>query len=123
MKKTYSIVGMEHQGTEQFVASLRPGLALKLVREPDNKFDKKAVAVWCGDRKIGYLPGKTNASISAKIDKDGEPHVFISANIVTDEKPKTATEVAASEASPVMAMDATFTRSANSGYPQIVVEE
>lgn len=32
-----------------------PGLPLKLVKEPDNEFDKDAIAVYVEDKKIGYV--------------------------------------------------------------------
>ena len=34
---------------------LTPGLPLKLVKEPDNEFDKDAIAVYAQDEKIGYV--------------------------------------------------------------------
>lgn len=37
---------------------LTPGMALKLVKEPDNEFDKKAIAVYFEDKKIGYVANK-----------------------------------------------------------------
>ena len=37
---------------------LTPGMSLKLVREPDNKFDKDAIAVYAEDEKIGYVANK-----------------------------------------------------------------
>lgn len=35
--------------------SLTPGMPLKLVKEPDNEFDKDAIAVYAQDEKIGYV--------------------------------------------------------------------
>ena len=35
--------------------ALYPGMPLKLVREVDNKFDSDAIAVYAGERKVGYV--------------------------------------------------------------------
>lgn len=117
MKKTYSIVGMKHAGTEQFVASLKPGLAVTLVREPENKFDKRAVAVWCGDKKIGYLPGNQNAEISAKIDAMGKAWTPPARPVAGDGEMAKDASLTVHQS-----MDATFIRSPSSSYPQIAVE-
>ena len=37
---------------------LTPGIPLKLVKEPDNEFDKNAIAVYAEDEKIGYVANK-----------------------------------------------------------------
>ncbi len=34
---------------------ITPGMPLKLVREPENEFDRDAIAVYAGDVKIGYV--------------------------------------------------------------------
>ena len=34
---------------------LTPGMSLKLVKEPDNEFDKDSIAVYVEDRKAGYV--------------------------------------------------------------------
>ena len=38
--------------------NLTLGLPLKLVKEPDNEFDKDAIAVYAQDKKIGYVANK-----------------------------------------------------------------
>ena len=38
--------------------TLTPGMSLKLVKEPDNEFDKDAIAVYAQDEKIGYVANK-----------------------------------------------------------------
>lgn len=38
--------------------SLTPGKHLRLIREPDNEFDKVAIAVYVEDEKIGYVANK-----------------------------------------------------------------
>ena len=61
LKKTYdkselfTIVGMKFYNTG---IRLTPGMSLKLVKEPDNEFDKNAIAVYCEDKKIGYVANR-----------------------------------------------------------------
>ena len=38
--------------------SLTEGMDLRLVKEPDNEFDSKAIAVYAGDEKLGYVANK-----------------------------------------------------------------
>jgi hypothetical protein len=39
------------------ILGLRPGQTLELVREPHNRHDKNAVAVYAADKQVGYVPG------------------------------------------------------------------
>ena len=39
---------------------LTPGQKLTLLREPENPYDKRAILVMNGDRKLGYLPRRLN---------------------------------------------------------------
>ena len=48
----FTITGMQFYKNN---ISLSPGMELKLVREPYNKFDPDAVAVFVGSEKIGYV--------------------------------------------------------------------
>lgn len=51
------------------VSSVRPGDALKLVREPENPFDALAVRIDnAAGEKIGYVPRALNADIAALLD-------------------------------------------------------
>lgn len=56
-----------------FSASLAP----KLVREPENKYDHFAIAVYVQDMKIGYLPAYENVVIAKMLDAGVEIQVFI----------------------------------------------
>ena len=110
----YSIVGMNHRKAEAFVAALKPGVKVKLVREPDNKFDKNAVAVWIDDVHVGYIPKNQNVALAAAIDATGKlwtpPVPVVTGNVAMD-----------SSASFTKAIDAKFVRSPNSGYPMAEV--
>ena len=46
------------------------GMSLRLVRDPSNPYDSKAVAVWVNQRQIGYVPAEYAAQISKYLDCD-----------------------------------------------------
>lgn len=111
MTKRYSIVGMNHRGTEQLVGAIAVGTSVILIREPDNKFDKNAIAVWVenGDYvHVGYLPKNQNAALAARIDQNG----IGSFKLAQDAAP-----------SDVRSIPAKFVRSPNSAYPMVEVSE
>lgn len=45
-----------------------PGQYLKLYREPSNKYDKRAILIKDGSRKIGYVPRKHNLILANLMD-------------------------------------------------------
>lgn len=111
--KRYSIVGMNFRKSEAFVAALEAGAKLSLVRDPTNKFDKNAVAVWCGDVHIGYVPKTHNGVLSKFIDENG-----------TDRVGETAVADAGGAgggSAPLKMIEAKFVRSPNSSYPMAEV--
>ena len=79
-----SIVGTRFLGgSEDLVEDLAPGSKVTLLREPDNRFDDRAVMALDGEgRKLGYIPRRENGVISALMDAgkllygivSGEPH-------------------------------------------------
>ena len=82
-----------------------------LVREPTNKFDPNAVAVWINGQHVGYLAKDVNQPIAARIDASGTP--WINPN-------ETAR---ADDAEPIKAITVKMVRSPNSGYPQVEIGE
>lgn len=101
-KETYSIVGTAFvEGGEQIMATLATGDVLSLVREPTNRFDPNAIAVYAGKNRIGYIPRKKNAVLCQFIDQEGEPQMAM------DGAPK--------------AIRGKFVRSPNSGFPMVGV--
>lgn len=62
-KDLITIVGTSFQKQVQF----KEGMKLKLVKEPDNSYDKDAIAVYVGSDKVGYVANssKTNFSKSS----------------------------------------------------------
>ena len=101
--KRYSIVGTAFcEGGNQIIGALKRGDELTLVREPTNKFDLFAVAIYSGASRIGYVPRRQNAALAQYIDQAGEPAMAF------DGKPK--------------AIHGRFTQSENSGFPMVEVE-
>jgi hypothetical protein len=114
--KTYSIVGMDHTKSEEFVKNLQPGIEAVLVREPHNPFDPLAVAVWIENRHVGYIPRKQNSALAKRIDETGgdwvEPH---DGKLAADSDPY--------KLICYRAIPAKFVRSPNSGWPLVQVSE
>ena len=108
--RTYSIVGMNHRKSEEFVAALQPGAEATLVREPSNPFDPNAIAVWIDGKHVGYIPKKQNVTLAAFIDLNAK-QMF---QMATDEIG--GMKVAKS-------IPAIFIRSPNSKYPMVEVKE
>ena len=114
--RTYSIVGMNYIKTEGVVAALAVGTAVTLVREPNNEFDKNAVAVWVNGQRVGYIPKKTNAALAQFIDQTGsdwETPVILAEDGISA---KTLTGGGVMKSIPAI-----FVRSPNSGYPMCQV--
>lgn len=55
MKTRVSLAGVQYCDYQRCGKSLQPGVKLELYPESDNKFDKKAIAVYCREHKIGYI--------------------------------------------------------------------
>ena len=55
-------------------------LSPKLEREPNNKYDHFAIAVYVQGRKIGYLPAYENVVTAKMLDAGVETQVFININ-------------------------------------------
>lgn len=64
----FNIAGFSYWDGPEAFEELKVGKRLDLVREPDNKFDDYAVAIYCGDFKLGYIPRSDNHDISKYLD-------------------------------------------------------
>lgn len=115
MPKAYSIVGANFRNAEEAVAALQPGTPITLVREPENPYDKNAIAVFADGRHIGYIPKKQNAALAAFIDQQGEARV--------DSYEILMAQDANSKGIPESrkAVEGKFVRSPNSGFPMVEV--
>jgi hypothetical protein len=103
--KAYSIVGMNHTGKEEFVKTLPAGAPAILIREPNNPFDPRAVAVWIDAVKVGYIPKNQNTELAKRIDEFGEPTLALDAMSGPSGR----------------SLPAKFIRSPNSGFPMVEV--
>ncbi len=66
----FAIAGGWFHGLRAALADLAVGERLRLVAEPENPYDDKAVAVWRGAVKLGYVPRAANAPL-ARLLADG----------------------------------------------------
>ena len=69
----------------KLLQKLEPGQKLTLLREPDNPYDKRAILVMNGDKKLGYLPRRLNGIFCRLM--DAGKYLYATADeFVTDEK-------------------------------------
>jgi len=54
------ITGFRHHEAPSIWAALQPRVPVTLVREPSNRHDPDAVALYWKGRKLGYLPRREN---------------------------------------------------------------
>lgn len=121
-KQTYSIVATNYcsQKAQVLIKALKPGTAVVLVREPDNKVDKNAVAVWVDGEKIGFIPKATNRALAAFIDQGGRDWK-VPPTPTGDAPANVAQDAASVEQKVSKAIDGKFTLSPNSAFPQVEV--
>lgn len=62
------INGFQYHDGERVLKRLRAGHRLSLRREPDNRYDERAVAVYWRNRKPGYLPRVENTAVAYMMD-------------------------------------------------------
>jgi hypothetical protein len=60
----FNIAGFTFYEGAMAFNDLSIGTSLQLVAEPDNRFDKNAVAIYFGDKKLGFIPRTNNREIS-----------------------------------------------------------
>lgn len=63
------LAGFQHHRAEGIWPFLRPGLELRLRREPWNRHDLLAVAVYYRQEKLGYLPRPDNTAVARWLDQ------------------------------------------------------
>ena len=63
-----NIAGSSHHKGRSHIPMMRPGDPLTLIREPHNRFDRKAIAVYRGSAQLGYLPREMAAKIAIVMD-------------------------------------------------------
>ena len=69
LKFITNVAGVSFRQDE--VKRCKIGDKTKLVREPHNEYDKNAIAVFVGGRKIGFIPKKRNSELASFMDAGG----------------------------------------------------
>lgn len=62
------IAGSHYYDCRAVLANVRAGDPLNLLREPDNRHDPRAIAVFWRRHKLGYLPRLDNAAAASLLD-------------------------------------------------------
>lgn len=70
-----AVVGSGFRGIEAITTLRRMevGSHVRLVREPQNQFDSRAIQVWYLGVHVGYIPRAVNPQIAAAMDRGAEP--------------------------------------------------
>ena len=63
------LAGFQYHHGEALWPQLSVGQPLQLVREPDNRYDDRAVRVDWQGHKLGYIPRLDNAAVSQLLDR------------------------------------------------------
>lgn len=64
-----AVAGFQYHQGEVVFDRLAVGQPLDLVREPDNRFDRRAVRLDWQGHKLGYLPRAENAAVAQMLDR------------------------------------------------------
>lgn len=63
------LAGFQHHAGERLWADLAEGQPLDLVREPDNRHDRRAVAIHWRGQRLGYLPAFESTAVAQMLDR------------------------------------------------------
>lgn len=66
---SFLIAGYRYYDGEKIEDALKPGDILRLIREPANIHDRRAIEIYSGRWKIGYVPRRENKVISNIMDQ------------------------------------------------------
>ena len=80
------LAGFQFHEGEAAWSSMAVGAPLDLVREPDNRHDPNAVAVYFRENKLGYVPRGENGAVAQMLDRGEELAATIS-RLTVDEDP------------------------------------
>lgn len=62
------LAGSQFYALETFWSEIKPGDALELIRETDNKHDRNAIRVEWRGHQLGYVPRTQNRAVAAAMD-------------------------------------------------------
>lgn len=80
------LAGFQFHAGKAVWKSLRVGDELTLVREPDNRYDPRAVRVDWQGHKLGYVPRRENADVARLMDR-GAPLAARISRLATSRNP------------------------------------
>jgi len=63
------VAGFQYYQGETLWPQLATGQGVRLIREPDNRFDHRAVRIDWQGKKLGYIPAKDNAAVAQLMDR------------------------------------------------------
>ena len=66
------VAGFQYHQGEEVWPLLQAGMPLELKREPENRYDRKAVAIYWQGAQLGYVPRVENHAVGAMLDR-GQP--------------------------------------------------
>ena len=79
---TFKIVGIHHQdGAREMLARMSDGVMVKIMREPHNRFDRRAISIHYQGQKLGFIKADDNRAISRWMDDNSHrewPAKFVS---------------------------------------------
>ena len=78
------VAGFQYHDGENIWRRLRAGDNLALVREPGNRYDSRAIAVYWKQHKLGYVPRRENATLAQMLDRGQQLHARISRLVETE---------------------------------------
>ena len=67
--QSFYIAGFQYYQGAQLWPALLPGVRLNMQREAANPYDPRAVAVYLGSAKLGFVPRTDNAAIAQLLDR------------------------------------------------------
>ncbi|HMW56458.1 MAG TPA: HIRAN domain-containing protein [Accumulibacter sp.] len=62
------LAGSQYYAVAELWPQIKPGDHLILIREPDNRHDRKAIRVEWNGRPLGYVPRAENRAVAQAID-------------------------------------------------------
>lgn len=72
------VAGFAHYQGEALWSQLQVGDQLTLAREPGNPYDKRAIAIYWRDKKLGYVPRQANYTLAQMLDRNQRLQAHIS---------------------------------------------
>jgi len=62
------IVGISFEGRQGYISSLQIGDTLEIKPEPNNVYDPNAIAIFVGDKQLGYLKKELAESLKKELE-------------------------------------------------------